>query len=116
MGLFALQVGSGVLDSTLWAVPSGLISMLLARQFFRFQQRDVDSTVLAKELFYARAVVTGPIARGEMGRVRVLLGQSTVDRYARAEQPEAEYAKGESVYIVRIKDDCVYVDRSDVLN
>lgn len=111
VGLFALQTGSNEWTSMLWAVPSGLASVVLARKVFQFQQRDVDSSVTNRDLFFAKATVIVPIGRGQMGRVRVLLGQSTVDRYARAEKPDTALAKGESVYIVRVSDECVYVER-----
>jgi len=45
-----------------------------------------------------------------MGRVRVIVGQSVVDRFARAENPTDSFEKGESVYITRISDDCVFVE------
>lgn len=111
LGLAAGYTGSGTLGSLAWALPGGLASALLARMFFRFQSRDVDSSVREDELLAHGAEVTIALSDSDMGRIRARLGQSTVERYALAEDPGTQVAAGEQVEIVRITDDCVYVRR-----
>ena len=111
-GLVALNTNSSTLASLVWSVPCGMVALFVSRAFFRFQQRDVDSTVKDKELFFAKAQVIVTIPSNGMGKVRVVLGQSSIDRYARSEKPDMELKKGEEIYIVRTTGECVYVERS----
>jgi membrane protein implicated in regulation of membrane protease activity len=112
LGLVAHASGTAGLGSLVWAVPGGIASAVLARLFFRFQQRDVDSTVRDEELLFERAGVIVPLSSTAMGKVRVKLGQTVVERYALAEDRGEAFRAGEVVEIVRVEDDCVYVRRA----
>jgi membrane protein implicated in regulation of membrane protease activity len=113
LGLVAQATGSAGMGSLLWAVPGGMAAAWLARAFFRFQQRDLDSTVRDEDLLFERARVIVPLSRTVMGKVRVKLGQAIVERYALAEDDEDSFRTDEVVEIVRVEDDCVYVRRSE---
>lgn len=113
VGLVSLSTGGSVPVSLMWAVPSGLVSMFLARAFFRFQQRDIDSSLRRRDLIMEPAEVLVPITAGQMGRVRIFVGQSVVDRFARAENPQQSFAKGQQVFVARVASDCVYVESPD---
>jgi membrane protein implicated in regulation of membrane protease activity len=113
LGLVATGIGFGSLGSLLWAVPCGGIAMALARAFFRWQQRDIDSTVHDHELLAERALVLVSLSYTSMGRVRVTLGQSVVERYALAEEPGETFRADDVVEVVRVTDDCVYVRRAE---
>ena len=110
-GLAALLSGSSPTSSLLWAIPCGLVSMWLARAFFRFQQRDLDSTLKRRDLMFQPAKVLIPIAPGGMGKVRIIVGQSVVDRFARGENESEGFSKGQQVVISRISNECVYVEQ-----
>lgn len=110
VGLMAMGTGSSLLGSLAWAIPSGLLSSFLAGWILGFQRSDVDSSVTGRDLFYQRAQVLVPISPGGMGKVRATVGQSVVDRFARAENTQDSFAKGEDVYITRVTKDCVYVE------
>ena len=111
-GLFAEYGGSSMLGALAWAVPVGLVTTVLARATMRFQQRTVDSTVHDDELLLAQGEVTVPLSHGDMGRVRVRLAQSVIERYALAEDREARFSRGDDVEIVRVSDECVFVRRA----
>ncbi len=113
LGLAARAFGANTLTTLAWAVPGGLVIAAIARAFFRFQQRDVDSTLHDEELLYEVAHVTVPISGGNMGKVRIRIGQSVAERYALAEQPEEDFGDEDLVQIVRVTDECVYVKRAE---
>jgi len=113
LGLVAQATAATALGSLAWAVPGGIAAAVLAHRFFRFQQRDVDSTVRDEELLFERAGVIVPLSSTAMGKVRVKLGQTVVERYALAEDAGDAFRTGEVVEIVRVEDDCVYVRRAE---
>ncbi|MGB0750902.1 MAG: hypothetical protein ACPGQI_03045, partial [Gammaproteobacteria bacterium] len=86
-----------------------IASALLANAFVRFQQRDVDSSLKEDELLGVKAEVLVTMTNTDMGRIRTRKGQFNVERYALAEEPNSTFSKGDTVEIVRISDDCVYV-------
>lgn len=113
LGLVAQVAGATALGSLAWAAPGGIAAAVLAHRFFRFQQRDVDSTVRDEELLFEHAGVIVPLSSTAMGKVRVKLGQAVVERYALAEDAGDTFRTGEVVEIVRVEDNCVYVRRAD---
>ena len=113
LGLMATATGFGSLGSLLWAVPGGGIAMGLARAFFRWQQQDIDSTVRDHELLAERALVLVSLSHTSMGRVRITLGQSIVERFALAEEPGEAFRTDDMVEVVRVTDECVYVRQAE---
>jgi len=87
--------------------------MALARAFFRWQQHDIDSTVRDHELLAERALVLVSLSHTSMGRVRITLGQSMVERFALAEEPGEAFRTDDVVEVVRVTDECVYVRRAE---
>jgi len=112
VGLVAEWTGASVLGSLAWAVPGGVISAYLARLFFRFQQRDVNSQVLESELLLERAQVIVPLSNTNMGKVRIKMGQLVMERYALAEDEWETFTVDDQTEIVRVTDECVYVRRA----
>jgi len=110
-GLVAELMGRGVFGSLIWAVPGGVASMLLARAFFRFQQRDVDSSLKPEDLLFEPATVLVSLSHKDMGKVRVRAGQIIAERYALSSDAEDTFRVGEEVEIVEVTDQCVYVRR-----
>jgi hypothetical protein len=113
LGLVAMTTGTGILGSLAWAVPGGIVTAGLARAFLRWQQRDVDSSVQDHELLAERALVLVPLSHRNMGRIRVRVGQSVVERYALAEDEGESFRTAEVVEVVRVTDECVYVRRAE---
>lgn len=109
LGLAAGSMGYGAVGGLAWAIPGGIASALLANAFVRFQQRDVDSSLKEDELLGVKAEVLVTMTNTDMGRIRTRKGQFNVERYALAEEPNSTFSKGDTVEIVRISDDCVYV-------
>ena len=112
IGLVASETGASPLGSLTWALPGGIVSVWLARFFFRFQQRDVDSRIREEELLLERARVIVPLSNQTMGKVRVSVGQLVLERYALAEDEWETFRTDDIVEIVRVTDDCVYVQRA----
>jgi hypothetical protein len=109
MGLLAEFTGYGMFGALAWSMLGGIVSTSLGLFFFRLQQKDLDSSVKAEDLFLGQAQVIVPITNGNMGKVRVLTGQSVAERYALAENPMDSFSKDTAVDIVRVTDECVYV-------
>ena len=112
VGLAAEWAGSSPLGSLLWALPGGGVATWLARAFFRFQNEDVDSRPPESDLLLEQAQVIVPLSSHTMGKVRVKMGQLVLERYALAEAEAESFNTDETVQIVRITDDCLYVRRT----
>lgn len=111
LGLVAEWRGASPLASLAWAMPGGLVSAVLARAFFRWQHHDIDSSVQEDDLLLARGRVIVPLSHRDMGRVRVRLGPVVVERYALAADEIETFRTDDTVEIVRVTEDCVYVRR-----
>lgn len=112
VGLVAEWTGASALGSLVWAAPGGVMSAYLARLFFRFQQRDVDSQVRETELLLERAQVIVPLSNTNMGKVRIKMGQLVLERYALAEDEWETFNTDDQAEIVRVTDECVYIRRA----
>ncbi len=113
LGWMAEMTGYSTISTLLWAVPGGLVSAGLANAVFKFQRKDLDSSVRVEDLFLGKARVIVPISQGEMGKVRITFGQSVTERYAMAENAEENLPTDMEVEVVRVTDDCIYVRRAD---
>jgi hypothetical protein len=110
-GLVAGLFGYGTWPRLGWGLGAGIVAAMVARALFRFQHQDLDSTVAQHELLAERAVVTVPIARGQMGKVRLRMGPVVVERYAIAIDPHETFAREEVVQIIEVHNDCVKVEK-----
>jgi membrane protein implicated in regulation of membrane protease activity len=109
-GWASLASGRSVGSSLLLATGVGVVAVFIAQAFFRFQRSSTDSSVGGDDLLAQRATVTIPLSHSDMGRVRVQLGMSVAEPYALAAREGESYAKGDTVRIVKVADDCVYVE------
>lgn len=110
-GLVAGGFGYGTWSRLGWGLGTGMVAALVARALFRFQYQTLDSTVPQHVLLAERAVVTVPIARGKMGKVRLRMGPVVVEKFAVAVDPYDTFARDELVQIVEVNDDCVKVEK-----
>lgn len=112
LGLMAEATGASMLGALAWALPAGVIAALLGRLVFKFQQRVLDSSVKTEDLFLGNARVIVPISKGNMGKVRINIGQSVAERYALPEDANESFPTDAEVEVVRVTDDCLYVRRA----
>jgi len=110
-GLVAGLFGYGTWPRLGWGLGAGIATALVARALFRFQHQDLDSTVAQHELLAERAVVTVPIASGQMGKVRLRMGPMVVERFAVAVDPHETFAREEVVQIIEVHNDWVKVEK-----
>ncbi len=94
-----------------WSLGAGLVAALVARALFRMQHQELDSTVAQHELLAERAVVSVPILKGQMGKVRLRMGPVMVERFAVAVDPHDAFERDEMVQIIEVRDDCVKVEK-----
>ncbi len=112
-GLVAGLFGYGTWSKFLWALGTGAIVAILARALFRLQHHDLDSSIAQHELLAERAEVTVPIADGKMGKVRLRIGVSVIEKFAIAAEPTNSFPRGARVRIIETNNDCVTVEPDD---
>ena len=110
IGLLALWKGYGPPASLLWSVPAGLGSAFVVRRILRFQTKDTDSSLRPEDLIMREATVLVPLSEGSMGKVRIEVGMGVSEQYALPEHDDEHFEKGETVYVARVSDECVYVE------
>ena len=110
IGLLALWKGYGAPGSLLWSVPAGLASTFVVRRILRFQTHDTDSSLRPEDLIMRKATVLIPLSEGSMGKVRIEVGMGISEQYALPEHDDEHFEKGDTVYVARVSDECVYVE------
>lgn len=113
VGWYAVATGVGALLSLVWSVPVGLVSLGGARLLRRVLRRELNSEIHTSELLMESGVVIVSILRGELGRVRVKLGDVYVERFARAAGNNREIHVGTKITVTDISDECVFVEPVD---
>ncbi len=109
-GWAALSMGRSPLVALALAVPMGILATVAAQVFFRFQRSNTDSTVARTDLVNEAATVTVSLTHTDMGKVRIKTGMAVMEQYALAARPDMAFQKGETVRIVKVTPECVYVD------
>ena len=108
-GWIVMATSRSPANSLIWAIPAGGVAFVLAYAFFRLQRSDTDSSLHSKELHTRSATVLIPLSHKTMGKVRVQVGMTITEQYALAAEPDAQFEKGEAVWISDVTDECVYV-------
>jgi membrane protein implicated in regulation of membrane protease activity len=111
IGWLAVQQGLSPFKSLIWSVPAGLVIMLAVRILKSFMKQELDSQIRDEDLLMEKGKVIVTIGMGEMGKVRIEVNGTYVDRYARCSDPEEIIPVGEPVRVAEITRECVYVDR-----
>lgn len=114
VGLFAWLTHQGALASFLWSVPVGLATAIITRLLMRLFKKEVDSSVKEDELLMETGQVIVTIGKGELGKVRVHLGEIYVDRFARAKSKDETIPIGSDIRVCDIEEDCLIVEREGV--
>lgn len=110
VGWFALASSGSAATSLYWSVPVGVVALFGTRALRRFMRRELNSEIGTSELLMERGVVTVSIGAGELGRVRIKLGDVYVERFARAASSQTAIHAGTSVRVTDVSDECVYVE------
>jgi membrane protein implicated in regulation of membrane protease activity len=111
VGWFAVATDKSLLASLLWSVPSGIVFALVAKLVKKLQRQELDSQFKSYELLLSVAEVIVPIPKGQIGKVRIEMEGINVERYAKAQNQEDTFAKGENVRVVEVSEDFLYVEQ-----
>lgn len=110
VGWFALATGQSLVASLAWSIPVGGVVAIGARLLRRILRSELSSEVKDSTLLMEPGEVTVTIPQGQMGRVRISIGTSYVDRYARSKDPKQTLKVGQRVRVVDFDDECVFVE------
>ena len=110
MGLVATWRGYGTVGSLAWAVPTGCVSLVMVRTALRLLTKDSDSSLRPQDILMAKATVLIPVAKGKMGKVRILTGQSVSEQYALPQYDDESFKAGDVVYVTNVTDECVHIE------
>ncbi len=110
VGWFATTQYARPLASLAWSVPVGLGVMISARILRKLFRKDLSSDIKPTDLLMETGIVTVSIGAGEMGKARVVVGGTYVDRFAQAHNPNDEIRVGTRIRVVDVTDECVYVE------
>ena len=109
-GLFALLTGIGGTASLGWSAGAGVFIAILAKTLRAFLRRDLDSSIKPEEFLLDLAVISVPVTPGAMGKAIVSRYNRDTELYVRCKDQSQALAKGETVRIVDLDDDCYWVD------
>lgn len=110
IGWFALATGKSVISSLIWSVSVGIIITVLAKLLRRIQRTELDSQFKNEEIIMSKADVLVSIRNGQMGKVRIHVGSSYVERYAKSSNPAIDIEKGTEVRVIDITKEYVIVE------
>jgi hypothetical protein len=114
-GWFALTTGKTIQASVLWSVPVGIFLLLVSNMIRKIQTNELDSQFKKADLIMGRAEVIIKIGSGKMGKIRMELGGTIVERFARANNNEESFKTGDKVRIANVLDDVVIVEIDNTL-
>ncbi len=109
VGWIVFSTGQKDLSSLFFSIPAGIVFAVAGRLFKRLQTHELDSQVKDAELLMERAEVLVTIGAGQLGKIRVNLDNTYVERYAKAKERTAVYPAGTEVRVVSITDECLIV-------
>ena len=111
VGWYALSRSEAAASSLVWSIPVGVAVLFGARVLRRVLRHELDSQLKSADLVMEKGLVIVTIGAGRMGKVRVSVGGTYTDRFARAKDAEESIPQGTTVRVVDVSDECVYVER-----
>ena len=114
VGWFATTQYPSLATTLLWSLPMGVVVAIGTRMLRSFMRRDLSSTITHEDLIMEKGVVTVSIATGQIGKVRVLVGGTYVDRFAKSSESDS-LPVGAVVRVVDSDDEYVYVESEQEL-
>ena len=109
-GLFALFTGIGGTTSLAWSTGAGVFIAILAKMLRTFVRRDLDSSIKPEEFLMDLAVISVPVSPGALGKALVMRYGRETELYVRCKDQNLALAKGETVRIVDLDDECYWVE------
>ncbi len=109
VGWIVFSTGQSGLSSLLYSIPAGIVFAVAGRLLKRLQTHELDSQVKDAELLMERAEVLVTIGSGQMGKIRVDLDNTYIERYAKAKDNTAVYPVGTEVRVVSLTDEYLIV-------
>ena len=91
---------------------AGIGTVFLARLFYRLQPKDTGDVMSDSDLLMEHATVIVPLSHEVMGKVRATVGIEVREMYARAAHAGESYARGDTVRIIQVTEECVYVEEA----
>ncbi len=113
VGLFATLRGEGVGVGLAWSIPVGVAVMIGTRLLRKVLRQEIDSQFRGEDFIMERGKVLVSIGRGQIGKVRINVGGTYADRYAKAKNSEEDIPAGASVRVVDVTDEYIYIERED---
>ena len=113
IGILALGSGYHPWISLVWSLPCGLVSVWMVRKMLRFQSKEVDSSLRPEDLILKKGEVIISLEKDSIGKVRIPVGAGASEQYALPKHGDEQFAKGDEVYVVEVRDDCVLVESED---
>jgi membrane protein implicated in regulation of membrane protease activity len=111
-GLFATFTGQPVLATLLWSGGVGLVTFGGALVLRRVMRSELSSDVKDSDLLMETGEVTVRVDPGQLGKVRVSLGGSYVDRYAKTHSQEP-IGVGTRIRVTDLGEDCIFVEPAE---
>lgn len=111
-GWFAMGTGESVTASLLWSGGVGVVVLVGARLLRRVLRSELNSEIQDTDLVTERGEVIVTINPSQLGRVRINIGGTYVDRYARSKSDKA-IGLGTSVRVVDVAEDCVIIESEE---
>ncbi len=113
VGWFAVATGETAVASLLWSAPVGLVVLVGARLIRRLLRSELSSDVKESDLLLERGKVTVGIQPGALGKVRVELAGTYVDRYAKSREGTPVLRPGDPIRVVDLNDGYIIVEPED---
>lgn len=113
VGWFAVATGETAVASLLWSAPVGVVVLVGARLIRRLLRSELSSDVKESDLLLERGKVTVGIRPGALGKVRVELAGTYVDRYAKSTEGTPALRPGEPIRVVDLDDGFIIVEPED---
>ena len=110
VGLYAVLTGLGTAGSLIWSVPFGAVTLVGTRALRRLLSKKLDSQLQDAELLMEKGIVLVTIGENQMGKVRLTIGGTYADRFARAKDPTSILPVGTGIRVVDVTDECVIVE------
>lgn len=113
VGLFATLRGESVGIGLVWSIPVGVAVMIGTRLLRKALRQEIDSQFKGEDFIMERGRVIVSIGRGQIGKVRINVGGTYADRYAKAKNNKEDIPAGASVRVVDVTDEYIYVEKED---
>ena len=109
-GMAAVLMEKSSFESLLWALGAGIVVPIIAKLLTRISKKELDSSVKDKDLFMEHGIVLIPIEPGQMGKVKIKLGDVHIERYAKGLSSTQAFQKGDTIVVSDVQEGCVLVE------